>query len=1607
MEKMSAKKNKLPQVGRSMSSESHGTDSSASMALDSGGPNLQISFNTMRGGSDNVRTPVECETLSRTTGLRSGAHTEHDGPVITIEGGTPVESTPSNTLSNEANSNTVSGMDVDPSTSTTSSDQPPTDLRRVASTLGRTHLTARRTGAERRRAAKAAGTWIPRGQKKKERLARTLEQSGLSTLPTLRAKAAEGAGTPDKRARSEVSTPSSADTAADGKKQKLTYSEAAMFKMAVILEGFPEKKFSDTDADTLGSLLSDMIRPLDDGVGPQMKNWRYEGGAVLLTCVTSSTKTWLEDSVRTIGTLNESKLVVGEASKILKTVKVITRFPSYCNAKEVGAVLKMLDVQNPGIRTADWRILNTKVEPKGKTVVLQLPEEEVELLRQKGFALFCSMEQIHFSILANIQHKKLATANLTQKFKQGDLDVVLIQEPWCVNGKVCGLNDTGGTLVYHKGSSENPRTCLLINKKHNFLLLQEHTSRDLVAVKLQYISGGSRLETVIGSAYFPGNDTHPPPPVEVDALIQRVVSRGGAHLILGCDANAHHTVWNSTDTNTRGESLLEYIVGNNLTILNQGSRPTFITAVRKEILDLTLCTQHIANSIKGWKVLKETSMADHQYIYFEIEGRCVEQISYRDPKRTNWDHFRRDLKRKLGPVQTKLADKEDIDATAVKLQDCIMKAYESNNTPIVKTSNGKTKWWNNNLALMRTKVRKLFRRARKYGNDWAEYKRSLTRYNAEVRRAKTLSWRAFCGSIENTKEISRLQKVMKTTPMNPIGTLINSHGEYTQTGLETLNTLIECHFPGAENYSSMNTLGTVLRKPCRSDWEFVRRLVKSEAIKSALKTFGPLKSPGADGIYPCLLQEAADIITPHLVYLYRASVVTGYVPKTWGISRVVFIPKPGKSDYGQPKSFRPICLNSFILKTLEKLIDGHIKVEIRTRGLINETQFAYQSGRSTESALHKVVNQIEDSLENKEIALSAFLDIEGAFDNTSYNSIIRAASSKGINSNLTRWIEAMLRGRIIKANLFNETVEVRATRGCPQGGVLSPILWTLVVDSLLSELNGSRFYSIGYADDVVIIIVGKYFEILLDLMQQALRIVENWCKNEGLKVNPTKTTVVPFTRKILRNNKKLKLFGKEIEMSEEVKYLGVTLDRKLTWNRHLEKTINKATICMNTCRRAVGKTWGLKPKMVYWLYTMVVRPTITYGALVWWPKTEQATVIKKLRSLQRQACIGITGTMKTTPTLALETILNLPPLELFIKGVARMASYRMECNNTWKPKRPNLGHVRINTVIHNRILQMISDQMVTCNYDVTPAKTVINSRDYWERNHVETKHGEIVWYTDGSKTTDGTGAGIHGANPRVDISISLGEHGTVFQAEVYAILGSLQKSLEIGYSNSTIKIFSDSQAAIKALENNQTKSKLVWECKHLLKRLAERNRVKITWIPGHAGFEGNEKADELARAGSSTKMIGPEPAIGIPKCLAKMVVQDWIKKEHIRIWNTETEMRFSRRMIKEPSKRISKETMNLNRGDMRRIVGMLTGHCYLRKHLNTIGVYHGTTRCRRCGEEEESASHIIFDCPALSLLRLSTLGHPGEEIVTIHSNPIKPLLSFARGSGVFEMGESQ
>jgi hypothetical protein len=123
-----------------------------------------------------------------------------------------------------------------------------------------------------------------------------------------------------------------------------------------------------------------------------------------------------------------------------------------------------------------------------------------------------------------------------------------------------------------------------------------------------------------------------------------------------------------------------------------------------------------------------------------------------------------------------------------------------------------------------------------------------------------------------------------------------------------------------------------------------------------------------------------------------------------------------------------------VLKILEKIMDRHIRDMLESDAPLHRNQFAYQPGKSTETALYQLVTRIEKTLDTKGIALGAFLDIEGTFDNTSYLSIIRSAQRKGINDTLCRWIDATLNGGKMMTTLFEETVEVLVGGGCPLGG---------------------------------------------------------------------------------------------------------------------------------------------------------------------------------------------------------------------------------------------------------------------------------------------------------------------------------------------------------------------------------------------------------------------------------------------------------------------------------------------------------------------------------------------------------------------------------------------
>ena len=143
-------------------------------------------------------------------------------------------------------------------------------------------------------------------------------------------------------------------------------------------------------------------------------------------------------------------------------------------------------------------------------------------------------------------------------------------------------------------------------------------------------------------------------------------------------------------------------------------------------------------------------------------------------------------------------------------------------------------------------------------------------------------------------------------------------------------------------------------------------------------------------------------------------------------------------------------------------------------------------GRSTETALHELVRTIEKLNSVKEYAMVAFLDIEGAFNNIQPNSITAALSTLGVDPTVIELIGMMLTGRRITAEFGGTSTTRYVNRGTPQGGVLSPLLWNLALNPALLSLGRSGLDVVAYADDVAIVVGGKYPPTLTREVSQRL-----------------------------------------------------------------------------------------------------------------------------------------------------------------------------------------------------------------------------------------------------------------------------------------------------------------------------------------------------------------------------------------------------------------------------------------------------------------------------------------------------------------------------------------
>ncbi|EFA13162.1 Putative 115 kDa protein in type-1 retrotransposable element R1DM-like Protein [Tribolium castaneum] len=277
-------------------------------------------------------------------------------------------------------------------------------------------------------------------------------------------------------------------------------------------------------------------------------------------------------------------------------------------------------------------------------------------------------------------------------------------------------------------------------------------------------------------------------------------------------------------------------------------------------------------------------------------------------------------------------------------------------------------------------------------------------------------------------------------------------------------------------------------------------VITEEEVDNVVSQIQNKKAPGLNNLKGRILKKLHPKITPLITRIYNACWTLNYFPTTW------------KKENHQEKAQR---------------------------------QFGFVKGRSTSDALHSLVSTIRDS-QAKYVA-TIFFDIKGAFDNLWWPSLIKALRRRGATPKLTAMIKSYLTDRVVQFTQGDFTVRKTCTKGCPQGSVLGPTLWNLIMDVLLNSDWPDFTTPIAYADDLVVIVESDLRSQLKIRLTQVINKITDWATRNKLSVSETKTKLMinKSPPRTYHRDLDIRIYGSRIALVKTQKYLGILLDSKL------------------------------------------------------------------------------------------------------------------------------------------------------------------------------------------------------------------------------------------------------------------------------------------------------------------------------------------------------------------------------------------------------------------------------------------------------------------------------
>ena len=1163
--------------------------------------------------------------------------------------------------------------------------------------------------------------------------------------------------------------------------------------------------------------------------------------------------------------------------------------------------------------------------------------------------------------------------------------VFLFQEPYLSHGRpfalrrqrfYCALN--GRTAIYVPNLIAS-----------SFSEITEFIREDMVAGLLEWEGGKS----IIASIYMHEenkNYLH-----DLDDLL-RYCKKYRLGLICGADVNAWHELWfsdkdhqRSSDKQwTRGDELEDHFMSNEIAVRNDYPEVTYIargangTTIRSTI-DLTF-TRRCPVPLTEWKVNSHIMVSDHRPLTFKMACPKGQIRKSRNFHKADWGKFVNILESEMPPIKGGKWSQVRIEQELDILYHHINRALDATCPERPRRVKHESLWWNEDCEKAKNNFksiqRKVFKRTKKSktpptDEEWEEIKQARRAWTKTISKARKVAWRDFTSEINSIPEAAKVIKILTTGKPPEVGLLRKPNGEMCTSSEETLNVLLEEHFPRCEVGTELPYAPSTRKvKIEQYNW------ITPKILKTAIQEFGPHKAAGPDGLKPIVLQHIPEMGLIRLAEIFKACITLSYTPHKWRKSIVSFMGKPNKTDKANPRTYRPLSLNSFLLKAMERVIKYHLEDDTFKKYPLHRKQYAFQKDKGTDDALSNTVNGIEQGLLRHKFVIAVFLDIQGAFDNIHPDAINRAMKDSGIPKYVRKWYYDLLTNRNCECTIGNVTIEAKLNLGIPQGAVLSPpVGWNPSMDKLVILIDPLPVEQSAFADDQALVALGDDPEMARKRAQAAIDKAVTWADAHGLRFSATKTQALFITKKTKYTMPdKLRIYGEEIDYVDHAKYLGVTIDKGLTWTKHIYDKVRSSKRTMMLAKAALDNAWGPRPMYMQWFWTSVMRPKITYGAFVWAQAAQKKTVQSKLRSIQRCGLMMIAPVRRSTPTRAMEILYNIIPLHLHIKYLALATLLRIDARVTWVTNLKTKGHIeyaarqlpealRPGCVVDKAPFQ----RDWNINYSVIIGDGIIKD---WDPSNAD-------WscFTDGSLLDNepGAGAAIYDKDGNITNLGEKPEGGTVFQCEIHAIHMTAAWLLENNTKHCLIEFYVDSQAALRAVSAVHSNKITVNRAREVLKRLGTLNTVSLTYVRAHRkgvdkASEANEKADEAARAATT---IPPAEAISAPLALAgaKNLIKAKIWADWKQEWTNYEEGRQAHYFLDGPSTKFNKIYKH-SRNEIARLVQYITGHAFLRRQ-NRIVEYNskdndGIKDCRVCNtKDEETPHHIITSCPVMAWRR--------------------------------------